>query len=159
MDRTRDHKGLTWHTALSCDGGACVQVAATEHGILLGNSRQPRWPVLSYTSNEWHEFVAGIKKGDFDDLLKWRAATCSDDTTAEQLAGKDGYVKKGKKGNAMSEKRVRFPYWKKVIAGVAIAASAVAAAWMHVPSTPPPGPTPACIQIVNSSPIHPARKV
>ena len=47
-----------------------MQVAATEHGILLGNSRQPTGPVLSYTPDEWHEFVAGIKKGDFDDLLK-----------------------------------------------------------------------------------------
>jgi hypothetical protein len=70
MDRTRGHKGLTWRTAISCNGGACVQVAATQQGILLGNSRQPAGPVLSYTPDEWHEFVVGIKKGDFDDLLK-----------------------------------------------------------------------------------------
>ena len=70
MDRTRGHKGLTWRTALSCDGGACVQVAASEDGILLGNSRHPGGPVLDYTADEWHEFVAGVKKGDFDDLLK-----------------------------------------------------------------------------------------
>ena len=70
MDRTRGHKRLTWHTALSCDGGACVQVAADDHSILIGNSRQPGGPVLEYTPAEWHEFVAGIKKGDFDDLLK-----------------------------------------------------------------------------------------
>lgn len=69
MDFTRGHKGLTWRTALNCNGGACVQVAATEHGILLGNSRQPAGPALSYTPDEWHEFVAGIKNGDFDDLL------------------------------------------------------------------------------------------
>jgi predicted secreted Zn-dependent protease len=70
MDSIRSHESLTWRTALSCNGGACVQVAATEHGILLGNSRQPGGPVVSYTPAEWHEFVAGIKKGDFDDLLK-----------------------------------------------------------------------------------------
>src|ERR1700733_4373158 len=64
------HTGLTWRTALSCNGGACVQVAATENGVLLGNTRQPSGPVLSYTPDEWREFVAGIKKGDFDDLLK-----------------------------------------------------------------------------------------
>jgi predicted secreted Zn-dependent protease len=70
MDRTRGYQRLAWRTALSCDGGACVQVAAEQHSILIGNSRQPDGPVLEYTPDEWHEFVAGIKKGDFDDLLK-----------------------------------------------------------------------------------------
>jgi len=70
MDRTRGYKRLTWRTALSCNGGACVQVAANEKSILIGNSRRPGGPVLEYTPDEWHEFVAGIKKGDFDDLLK-----------------------------------------------------------------------------------------
>jgi predicted secreted Zn-dependent protease len=70
MDQTRGHKRLTWHTALSCDGGACVQVAVDDHSILIGNSRQPGGPVLEYTRDEWHEFVGGIKKGDFDDLLR-----------------------------------------------------------------------------------------
>ena len=70
MDNAWGHTGLTWRTALSCNGGACVQVAATENGLLLGNTRQPSGPMLSYTPDEWREFVAGIKKGDFDDLLK-----------------------------------------------------------------------------------------
>lgn len=70
MDRSRGHKTLTWRTAISCDGGACVQVAVDDRAILIGNSRQPGAPVLEYTPDEWHAFVAGIKKGDFDDLLK-----------------------------------------------------------------------------------------
>ena len=70
MDRTRDYKRLTWRTALNCNGGACVQVATNENSILIGNSRRPGDPVVEYTPDEWHEFVAGIKKGDFDDLLK-----------------------------------------------------------------------------------------
>jgi predicted secreted Zn-dependent protease len=70
MDRTRGYMRLTWRTALSCDGGACVQVATDQHSILIGNSRQPSGLVLEYTRDEWHQFVEGIKKGDFDDLLK-----------------------------------------------------------------------------------------
>jgi hypothetical protein len=70
MDRTRGYKRLTWRTALSCNGGACVQVAANDNSILIGNSRRPGDPVVEYTPHEWHEFVAGIKNGDFDDLLK-----------------------------------------------------------------------------------------
>jgi predicted secreted Zn-dependent protease len=69
MDGTRGNNNLTWHTALSCDGGACVQVAADRDIILIRNSRQPGGPLLEYTPQEWHEFVSGIKKGDFDDLL------------------------------------------------------------------------------------------
>ena len=68
MDRTRDHKSLTWRTALSCDGGACVQVAADGGVILIRSSRKPSGPLLEYTPEEWHEFVSGIKKGDFDNL-------------------------------------------------------------------------------------------
>jgi len=70
MDSTRGHKGFTWRTALRCNGGACVRVAATEYGILLGSSRQPGGPVLSYTPEEWHTFVTAIKKGDFGDSPK-----------------------------------------------------------------------------------------
>jgi predicted secreted Zn-dependent protease len=70
MDDIRGHAGLAWRTALSCNGGACVQVAATENGILMGSSRQASGPVLSYTSDEWRQFITGIKKGDFEHLLK-----------------------------------------------------------------------------------------
>jgi predicted secreted Zn-dependent protease len=69
VDRTRDHKSLTWRTALSCDGGACVEVAADRDTVLIRNSRQPSGLLLEYTPEEWREFVSGIKKGDFDDLL------------------------------------------------------------------------------------------
>jgi predicted secreted Zn-dependent protease len=70
MDQTRGHSRLTWHTALSCDGGACVQVAVDDRSVLIGSTRQPGGPVLEYTPEEWHHFVGGIKNGDFDDLLK-----------------------------------------------------------------------------------------
>jgi hypothetical protein len=47
-----------------------VQVAVDDQSILIGSSRQPGGPVLEYTPDEWREFVSGIKKGDFDDLLR-----------------------------------------------------------------------------------------
>jgi hypothetical protein len=47
-----------------------VQVAVDNHSILIGNSQRPDGPVLEYTPDEWHAFVGGIKKGDFDGLLK-----------------------------------------------------------------------------------------
>jgi hypothetical protein len=44
-------------------------VAASGQSILIGNSTEPGGPVLSYSRQEWQEFVTGIKKGKFDDLL------------------------------------------------------------------------------------------
>ena len=69
MAITRDDSGITWYTALSCDAGSCVQVAADRDTVLVRNSRQPDGPLIEYTPEEWHEFVSGIKKGDFDNLL------------------------------------------------------------------------------------------
>jgi predicted secreted Zn-dependent protease len=69
MDRTRGYNRLTWRTALNCDGGACVEVAADRDVVLIRNSRQPSGPLVEYTPEEWHEFVSGIKNGDFDNLL------------------------------------------------------------------------------------------
>ena len=66
----RDHIGLTWRTPLSCNGGACVKVAANGPEVLMADSKAPDGPVLSYTHEEWREFVNSIKHGDFDDLIK-----------------------------------------------------------------------------------------
>lgn len=60
----------TWRTALSCNGGTCVKVAAAEQMILIGDSKTPDGPILRYTAAEWREFVSGVKNGDFDDLIE-----------------------------------------------------------------------------------------
>jgi hypothetical protein len=36
--------------------------------ILLGDSKDPDGPILSYTNAEWEAFINGIRNGDFDDL-------------------------------------------------------------------------------------------
>jgi len=70
VEYRRGHRNITWRTALNCNGGACIQVAASGQAVLIGNSREPSGPVLAYTPEEWREFVIGVKEGDFDDLLK-----------------------------------------------------------------------------------------
>jgi predicted secreted Zn-dependent protease len=64
------HANLTWHTALSCNGGSCIKVAASGDIVLIADSKEPDGPVLAYTPAEWREFLAGAKNGDFDDLLR-----------------------------------------------------------------------------------------
>lgn len=61
---------LVWRTSLSCDGGACVQVAASGQMILIADSKVTGGPVLSYTRAEFRDFIAGTKNGEFDDLIQ-----------------------------------------------------------------------------------------
>lgn len=60
---------LTWRTALSCNGGNCVRVAASGTTVHIGDSKDPDGPILSYTKGEWRDFLTGAKNGDFDDLI------------------------------------------------------------------------------------------
>lgn len=60
---------LAWRVARDCDGGNCVRVAPSAGMIVIGDTKNPDGPVLSYTGAEWSAFVEGIRQGDFDDLL------------------------------------------------------------------------------------------
>lgn len=57
-----------WRTAKSCAAGNCVQVAAHEGGVVIGDSKNPDGPILRYSADEWAAFLTGAKNGDFDDL-------------------------------------------------------------------------------------------
>jgi hypothetical protein len=60
---------IQWFTALSCAGGNCIQIAETEDGnVLIGDTKNPTGPTLSYTHDEWTAFLRGAKNGDFDNL-------------------------------------------------------------------------------------------
>ena len=69
MAGSRAPEGLTWRVSRTCDSGACVMVARDGEFILFGNTTQPDGPKISYTRAEVEEFVAGIRRGDFDDLF------------------------------------------------------------------------------------------
>jgi Domain of unknown function (DUF397) len=63
-----DKDELPWRIARNCNGGACIRVAPSGERIVLGDSKDPNGPILSYTRSEWHAFITGIKHGDFDRL-------------------------------------------------------------------------------------------
>lgn len=60
--------GLSWRVARSCDSGNCIRVAPRGDTVVIGDSKHPDGPLLSYTWSEWKVFVEGIRRGDFDDL-------------------------------------------------------------------------------------------
>ena len=61
---------LAWRVAKNCDAGSCVKVARSSELVLIGDTKNPDGPVLSYTRAEWTAFAEGIRQGDFDDLFQ-----------------------------------------------------------------------------------------
>ena len=58
---------LDWHVTSTCDGGACVKVARQGQFVLIGNTNVPD-VITEFTIDEWHEFLKGVKLGDFDNI-------------------------------------------------------------------------------------------
>jgi hypothetical protein len=69
QDESASLVGLSWHMTHAGNGEACVRVASQGDNIIIGDSKHPNGPVLTYSSVEWKMFVEGIRKGDFDELL------------------------------------------------------------------------------------------
>ena len=57
---------ITWKVAKKCNDGGCIRVASQSDQILIGDTKNPSGPVLSYTRDEWNAFVEGVRHGDFD---------------------------------------------------------------------------------------------
>lgn len=63
------HDGLRWRkAAASAANGNCVELAGTDGGVAIRDSKSPGGPVLSFTRAELAAFLAGAKRGEFDDL-------------------------------------------------------------------------------------------
>ena len=61
-------EGLVWvKSSLSFANGNCVEVADLPDGAVgVRNSRDQGGPVLRFTPDEWHAFLGGVRKGEFD---------------------------------------------------------------------------------------------
>lgn len=64
-------RDVAWRkSSASNSQGACVEVASLDSGeFAVRNSRNPDGPALIYTRAEMAALIAGIKLGDFDDLV------------------------------------------------------------------------------------------
>jgi predicted secreted Zn-dependent protease len=64
INRTRTD--IEWLVSRTCEGGACVGVARRGEYVLIGNTSNHEGPVGEFTIDEWQQFLAGVKLGDFD---------------------------------------------------------------------------------------------
>jgi hypothetical protein len=58
----------TWRTAKRCEGGACVQIAILGESVIIRSSADPDGTCATLSRDEWREFLAGAKDGDFDTI-------------------------------------------------------------------------------------------
>jgi Domain of unknown function (DUF397) len=68
MSYTPSSTPSPWRIATASASTDCVQVRSEGSMIIVGNSRFPDGPFLSYTPGEWSAFLDGAKKGEFDDF-------------------------------------------------------------------------------------------
>ena len=66
--KTPEKSGTTWvKSSLSFANGNCVEVADLPGGAVgVRNSRDPSGAVLTFTPDEWHAFLGGAYKGEFE---------------------------------------------------------------------------------------------
>jgi hypothetical protein len=57
-----------WRISRTCDSGACVGVARRGEYVLIGNTNDPDASISKFTLDEWRQFLAGAKLGDFDEI-------------------------------------------------------------------------------------------
>jgi len=60
---------ISWRVSSRCDSGQCVGVARRGDSILITNTSGPQSPVSEFSIDEWRQFVAGVRLGDFDDIV------------------------------------------------------------------------------------------
>ena len=60
--------GSGWFkSSLSFANGNCVEVQfLADGGVQVRNSRDREGPVMTFTADEWHSFLGGVRLGEFD---------------------------------------------------------------------------------------------
>lgn len=65
-----NRESLRWRIAKKSSTANCVEVArAAPDTVVVRNSRRPDGDMIIYPHADFNAFLAGVKSGEFDDLL------------------------------------------------------------------------------------------
>jgi hypothetical protein len=59
---------LPWRRSSTCEGGACIEVTATEDAVMVRSSARPDEVLVAVSHARWREFLTRLKTGTFDRL-------------------------------------------------------------------------------------------
>jgi hypothetical protein len=57
---------LSWKKSTASGGGACVEVARVGETIIVRDSKNVLGPVLTFSGEEWRDFLVGARSGQFN---------------------------------------------------------------------------------------------
>ena len=60
-------RDFDWRVSSTCEGGQCIKVASVGEFVMIA-STNPEGFVSKFTADEWRQFLAGVKLGDFDGI-------------------------------------------------------------------------------------------
>ncbi|PZS39636.1 MAG: DUF397 domain-containing protein [Pseudonocardiales bacterium] len=61
------HRTLLFRTSTRCGSGGCVEVAPLpDGGAAVRDAKDRTREPLTFTGQEWADFVSGVKSGEFD---------------------------------------------------------------------------------------------
>lgn len=55
-----------WKSTYSSESANCVEVAVVQDSLMVRDSKDPNGPTLSYSVAAWREFIAEVRRGNFD---------------------------------------------------------------------------------------------
>ena len=59
---------LDWLISSSCEGGQCIKVARVGGSVMIASTNDPEGSVSEFSTDEWRQFVVGVRLGDFDGI-------------------------------------------------------------------------------------------
>jgi hypothetical protein len=66
--KTAPSANIAWQLSSRCDSGQCVGVARQGESVLIANTNNLEGSASEFTLDEWRQFIAGVKLGDFDGI-------------------------------------------------------------------------------------------
>jgi hypothetical protein len=66
MGQIRHFDHAEWHASTLCQNATCVEVALGPDLVGIRDGKDRSGPILAFGAEEWHAFIEGVRRGEFD---------------------------------------------------------------------------------------------